>query len=161
MRVPQTSASNNGSDAVVSKMYNPATQSSASQSTTADQTQKNPPMYIVGDNIPGMLETGNIDIANRPKVKNADGSISTVRSMSFGTDDGKEILIPTVSDDGRIMTDKEAINNYYKTGKHLGIFDNPDDATAYAQKLHEQQDKMYVKSNNTNKNSDNSGSNKQ
>jgi hypothetical protein len=63
--------------------------------------------------------------------------------MSFGDENGREILIPTVSDDGRIMSDDEAINNYYQTGKHLGIFNSPDAATAYAERLHELQEQYY------------------
>ncbi|MCW9791437.1 DNA transfer protein [Escherichia coli] len=91
----------------------------------------------------GLLEKGNIDIHNRPVVKNYDGSISTVRSMSTNID-GREVLIPTVSDDGRIMSDDEAIDNFMRTGKHLGMFDNPDDATAYAESLHNQQADEYL-----------------
>ncbi|EOI3540697.1 lytic transglycosylase domain-containing protein [Cronobacter sakazakii] len=95
----------------------------------------------------GLLEKGNIDIHNRPVVKNPDGSISTVRSMSTKID-GREVLIPTVSDDGRIMSDDEAIDNFMRTGKHLGMFDNPDDATAYAESLHNQQADEYLPNQN-------------
>lgn len=84
----------------------------------------------------GQLQPGNIDLYNRPRVKNPDGTTSTVRSMSANFD-GKEVLIPTVSDDGRIMPDEEAIESYRKSGKHLGTFSDPESATSYAEKLHE------------------------
>lgn len=94
-------------------------------------------------NYPGMVAKGNIDLYNRPQVKNADGSISTVRSMSFSSD-GREVLVPTVSPDGRIWSNEEAIQNYFSTGQHLGVFDTTDNATNYALKLHQQQDKYYT-----------------
>jgi hypothetical protein len=62
--------------------------------------------------------------------------------MSFGTDKG-EVLVPRVSDDGRILSEKEAMDQYRQTGKHLGIFKTPEDATAYAKSLHEEQAKEY------------------
>lgn len=87
---------------------------------------------------PRALEPGNIDLANRPRVKNADGSISTVRSMGVNID-GKEYLIPTVSDDGRVMGDDEAVEHFKKTGKHLGVYASPEESTAAAEAIHNSQ----------------------
>lgn len=87
---------------------------------------------------------GNIDLYNRPVVLNDDGSISTVRSMSFYDEiSGKEVVVPTVADDGTILTPQEAKQNYYNTGKYLAVFDKKEDAIAFAENLHNEQDKIY------------------
>lgn len=87
------------------------------------------------------VDKGNINLYNRPQVKNTDGSISSVRSMSFN-ENGKEILIPTVSEDGRIMSNNEAIKQYKKTGKYLGKFNTVKEANQYADELHKQQESL-------------------
>jgi hypothetical protein len=90
---------------------------------------------MADDKAQGLLEPGNIDLYNRPSIPNPKGGQSTVYSTSFGDDKGREILVPRAAD-GKILSEKEAEQRYYKTGEHLGIFDNPDHATAYATQLH-------------------------
>jgi len=84
----------------------------------------------------GQVRPGNIDLYAQPEVRNRDGSRSTVDSISIGTDDG-EVLIPRVTPDGRHLSSEEAIREYEKTGRHLGVFVTPEAATHYAKRLHE------------------------
>lgn len=86
----------------------------------------------------GSLVQGNIDLSQRPEVHNPDGTVSSVYSISIGTPQG-EVIIPTVSPDGRIMDDEEAIQRYETTGEHLGIVDTPENATALARAIHNQE----------------------
>ena len=82
---------------------------------------------------------GNIDLNHRPVIHNADGTDSTVYSMSFNVD-GKEVLVPTVRFGlDRIMSPQEALDWYKKTGEYLGIFNTPEEATEYAEKVHQGQ----------------------
>ncbi len=85
----------------------------------------------------GPLVAGNVDLFAQPAVKNPDGSISTVDSLSVNID-GKEVLLPTVTPDGRhLKTAAEAVTEYKKTGRHLGIFSDVPSANAYAEQLHQ------------------------
>jgi hypothetical protein len=119
--------------------------------------------FTVGspDQIPGLKEPGNIDLNNRPVIQNEDGTHSSEYSISFGTDKG-EVLVPTIAN-GRFLTPdgkkpkpgsqaekelfgykdtkgifhKGSAQKYYeKTGQHLGIFDKPEHADAYADLVH-------------------------
>ncbi|WP_053239603.1 transglycosylase SLT domain-containing protein [Pleomorphomonas koreensis] len=114
----------------------PVDQAEAKLQEMSDQVSTD--RYMAAPSPEGLVQPGNIDLTARPHVQNADGSVSTVRSMSFG-EDGVEVLVPTVSDDGRLLTDDEAIDEYHRTGRFLGKFKDADSATAYAEALHQQQ----------------------
>ena len=95
----------------------------------------------------GQLVKGNIDLTNRPTVKNSDGSISTVRSITV-TEGKTAVLIPTVirkpDGTGKVVSNNDAIKHYKRTGEHLGKFDSINNANSYAEQLHKDQAKRYV-----------------
>lgn len=84
--------------------------------------------------VPGLLVPGNINLNGRPLVANPDGSYSSELSFSQGTDQG-EVLVPRVVN-GQMLSEEDAWKHYLKTGEHLGIFDTPDHADAYAEQVH-------------------------
>lgn len=93
---------------------------------------------------------GNIDLNDRPIIKNSDGSISTVYSMTFVPGDlpglKDYLLLPGVREGlNRKMTPDEALEWYQKTGEYLGRFKSEAEADKYAESLHEDQAKQYVK----------------
>jgi hypothetical protein len=85
----------------------------------------------------GLISPGNLDPWHRRKLNNGNGSYSTTLSFSVGTDKG-ETLIPQVVA-GKLLTKREAIAHFNKTGQHLGVFASPEAADAYAQALHNAQ----------------------
>lgn len=91
----------------------------------------------------GLLSPGNINLYNRPSVPNPDGSISTVRSGSYGNDAGQEVLIPTVTNEGQILPMNEAAQYWGQKGQNLGVFDTPQHADIYAYLLHLAQQAHY------------------
>jgi hypothetical protein len=112
-------------------------------STPATPPVAPPPPPPKAQGIQGLLRSGNIDLNNRPIVRNPDGSISTVRSISVTDDQGHAILIPTFVG-GKVVNDNAAIENFRQTGQNLGVFSSEDAANAYAETLHEQQAKQYL-----------------
>ena len=92
---------------------------------------------------------GNIDLTDRPRYVNEDGTISTVASTSFESD-GKHILVPTIVKDAngnaKKLTTDEAWKHYLQTGEHLGVFNTQKEADEYAQNLHIEQDTFYSNS---------------
>ncbi|MEN6621698.1 MAG: tape measure protein [Smithella sp.] len=124
-----------------------------------DKLKSSQMVYPEKPTLPSEYGVGNIDLNNRPIVHNADGSISTVYSMTFWPDDeirakggerspedkGKYILVPGVRAGlNRTMTEEEAWDYYLQTGEYLGKFKSDADAEAYAQSLHEKQADIYA-----------------
>lgn len=84
----------------------------------------------------GMITPGNIDLNKREKVKNPDGSYSTVRTITI-EQDGKTILLPTIIN-GKQVSNDEAIAHYKQTGEHMGIFKSEADANKYDERIHKE-----------------------
>lgn len=84
---------------------------------------------------------GNIDLDHRIVVINLDGSFSTERSFSVNID-GLEVLLPTVID-GKVLSEDEAIDYFFKSGEHLGMFATIEEVEAYAVALHLRQEAYY------------------
>lgn len=78
---------------------------------------------------------GNIDLENLPKVWNKQGGYETVKTIAREFD-GKTVLLPTIIN-GKQVSDKDATEHYIKTGEHLGVFKNKEDAEKYDKQLHE------------------------
>lgn len=83
---------------------------------------------------PGMLVEPNVNLNERPRWPNPNGSPNTVRSMAFGIPAG-EVLVPSVREDGWRMSPDQAHAHYMQTGKHLGVFSSPQEAVAYAKRI--------------------------
>lgn len=101
------------------------------------QSKSNSPMQMTSNKPAGMITPGNIDLNNRPRVSNPDGSYSTVRTMTF-EEGGKTIMVPTIIN-GKQVSTKEAIDYYHKTGQHMGIFKDQKAADQYDEEMHKQQ----------------------
>lgn len=91
-------------------------------------------------NIPGLVEPGNLDPYNRPVYKHADGQgYGTTMSFSFNVPEKGEVLIPQIVN-GKLLTQQEAVEHFRKTGEHFGIFDTPANADLFSTDLHNRQD---------------------
>lgn len=84
---------------------------------------------------------GNIDLKIKKPIQNKDGSISTVRTIGIEAD-GMYVNIPTVIN-GKVVSDKEAVNHYRKTKKHLGKYKSREERDAAAKQLSIDQGKRH------------------
>ncbi|HWI50089.1 MAG TPA: hypothetical protein VNU45_17910 [Rummeliibacillus sp.] len=93
-------------------------------------------VYIRGNqDIIRPIKEGNIDLENRQKVWDKKGNYETVKTITREFD-GKTVLLPTIIN-GKEVSVKEATEHYKKTGEHLGIFENRQDADKYDKQMHE------------------------
>jgi hypothetical protein len=100
-------------------------------------------LYMLPGQHAGLLRPGNLDLLSRPIVRNPDGSISTVRSITVTGPRGHAYLLPTVVG-GRVVPNHVAVQHFQQTGENLGVFANERLADLYAQKLHLQQQRHYT-----------------
>lgn len=93
------------------------------------------PLFLTEENGYGALVPGNIDLHRRPYVRNPDGSISTIYSVSIQRG-SRVYLIPTVSDEGRILSPGVAEKYFIDKNRHLGIYRNDEEADAAGEAIH-------------------------
>ena len=113
----------------------------------ASRRPEYPTAESVGISPANVVEYGNINLGLRPIVKLKNGSIATIASITITetNSDGSKVqtLIPTISDDGVQLKEKDAINLYLQTGRHLGIFASLKDAAKYGKALSAQESAKY------------------
>ena len=109
-----------------------------------------PPVYVVPGGHAGLIIPGNIDVAHLPIIVHGN-LISTVRSVSWTVEwtvNGRkrmlETLMPTVLG-RRLVSDRQALDSFMRTKRHLGAFDTVAHANAYADRLHNYKGKDWHK----------------
>jgi hypothetical protein len=84
----------------------------------------------------GLLEPGNLD----PFRKYAMGTAVPPERRTMTIEiEGRTLLLSTISDTGKLLTNMEALAEFRKSGKHLGIFADVDAAEAAAAAIAAQQ----------------------
>lgn len=94
-----------------------------------------------------VIDYGNINLNLRPIVKGKNGEIKTIVSITitekYPDSTNVFVVIPTLSDDGTQLTDREATSLYYATRRHLGKFALLAAANKYAQLLSKREGQKY------------------
>jgi hypothetical protein len=84
----------------------------------------------------GLIAPGNLDPFKKAPSSSS-GTLASSLTFPVATEQG-QVLVPQMVK-GQLLTKREAIAHFMKTGQHLGIFDSPENATAYADSLHSAQ----------------------
>lgn len=80
--------------------------------------------------VDGQVFAGNIDVSKRPTALLG-------KPITVTDENGREVLIPSINEDGKEMTTDEAVQHYAATGKHLGVFTDEKSANQYSEQLTE------------------------
>lgn len=95
-----------------------------------------PPEQLQIQQFPGYLAPGNIDLHHVP-VYNDNNTVHPGETIVF-TEHGTSVVIPAAKG-GHRLTDQEAIDEFHRTGKNLGTFQNEATAANWANALGHQQ----------------------
>jgi hypothetical protein len=92
--------------------------------------------------VPGMISSGNIDLARRPIVHHAGGDYGTVYSYTLD-EKGNQVLVPGITQMGQTLPNEDAARTEYeRTGQYLGKFRGGNSyaaSDAYANLIHNKQ----------------------
>lgn len=93
----------------------------------------------------GEFGKGNISLNNRKVFVHPtnNGDYSSLESITVDDGPGKYFLLPKVDENGRMMTDKEAIEHARATKQDLGEFKTAEEASKYAIQLERRQQAYY------------------
>jgi len=120
------------------------------QTQPQTQTRRRAPVDL-GNTAPQPVIPGNIDLTKQPRVPfPGSNKIATVFSVGVNIN-GREYLLPAVTPDGRLLIDMNGeadvnmvVEEFNKTGRHLGVFNSPEESTSFAKKLSKDYDRgMY------------------
>jgi hypothetical protein len=87
------------------------------------------------------IEPSNIDPRKRPVVPDEEGN-AAVLAVKY-KEGGNVVLVPTVTDEARVMSDAEAVKAYEATGKHLGKYRDEKAADAALEKMRQDRAAAY------------------
>jgi hypothetical protein len=134
------------------------TRRAASASASARKTGQ-PSHYVIKqldikkDKSPSNSSEGNIDVSSRKTIKLSNGEVELFKPMAF-RNAGKVIVVPTITEGGKLLTESGAINKYFETGMHLGIFDDMSEAKVRIEQLEKERFKDTPKENTAKKKED-------
>jgi hypothetical protein len=82
------------------------------------------------------FEEPTVDASGLPSIQLPDGSMARVRPITFEHND-MNVVIPTVTEAGELLSDSQAIDKYLSSNWHLGKFGDPGAAQRYVDILKE------------------------